>query len=153
MKTKMIAILMVVLVSSAWAVNKQSDDYWQFEKWLQYVHQEAPRHHLKLQWGEPTQEEFFYLYCWQSADHSIVHAVQKAKQAWQLRSGDKQPLWGVSYVCYVNGKTDSIGFRFVTAPDERAAAKEFHRQVFGEKCRVTAVERSKEPFTHRPLFQ
>lgn len=60
--------------------EKRSDDYWQFEKWLQYLHKEAPRHHLKLQWGEPTQEEFFYLYCWQSSDHSITHAIQKAKE-------------------------------------------------------------------------
>lgn len=89
MKKALIVTLALALVSTSWAGDKRAsdywkrdDDYWQFEKWLQYVHQEAPRHHLKLEWGEPTQEEFFYLYCWQSKDHSIVHAIRKAKESW-----------------------------------------------------------------------
>lgn len=84
MKTKLIALMAVALVSTAWA-DKKADDYWQFEKWLCFVHEEAPRHHLKLQWGEPTQEEFFYLYCWQSDDHSVVHAIQMAKRVWSKK--------------------------------------------------------------------
>lgn len=121
MKRTLIALLVLAFVSTALA--DKADDYWQFEKWLQYVHQEAPRHHLKLQWGEPTQEEFFYLYCWQSDNHSILHAIQLAKETWH-------PVGGIQQVNAVNSSLDG---RFQQA--RAAALKEF-----GEPAKGTNVD-------------
>lgn len=81
MKKTLITILVAVLVSTAWADNG-SDDYARFERWLQAVHKVAPRYNLKLD-GNEAEEEFFYLYCWQSDDHSIVHAIRMAKETWK----------------------------------------------------------------------
>lgn len=127
MKKTLIAILAAALVSTALADNKddkKADDYWQFEKWLQFVHQEAPRHHLKLQWGGPTQEEFFYLYCWQSNNRSILHAIQLAKETWH-------PVGGILQVNAVNSSLDE---RLRRA--KAAALKQFGEPVKGTKVDV-----------------
>lgn len=59
--------------------DKQSTDYKRFETWLVRVRKEAPRYRLQLL---PGDEEFFYLYCWQSDDRDVVHAIRKAKRVW-----------------------------------------------------------------------
>lgn len=123
MKKTLIVILAVALVSTAWADN-DIGDYGRFTQWLRLVHQEAPRHHLKLQWGEPTQEEFFYLYCWQSNNHSILHAIQLAKETWH-------PVGGIQQVNAVNSSLDE---RFRQA--KAAALKEFGEPVKGTNVDV-----------------
>lgn len=63
-----------------------TDDYWRFRKWFARLVTMAPRYGLKLS-GDAADEEFFYLYCWQSDDHSIPRAVAKAKRVWGKRMG------------------------------------------------------------------
>lgn len=65
--------------------------------------------------------------------------VKQSDTAYVNRSGS----WFVSYVCYVHGKADSIGCALVEASSERAARRQFHKENFGETCRVTHVEKSK----------
>jgi hypothetical protein len=152
MKTKLIAIaLMAALVSTASAEN--------FESWMARVYKIAPRYHLKLHPKDElltaTEREWFHLYYWQNGV-SPERAVRATRYSVAFLNRDiyvKQPLWHVSYVCYVSGKADSIGCREVTALSRQAARKQFHREVFGETCQITNVERAKDPFTHRPLFQ
>lgn len=81
MKKILIAILAAALVSTAWAGEKDAD-YARFEKWLRAVQEAAPRHDLKLD-GDEAEKEFFWLYCWQSDDRSIVRAIRMAKKVWR----------------------------------------------------------------------
>lgn len=82
MKTKLITLLILAVVMTANA-DEQSRDYARFEKWLKGVQQIAPRYGLKLHRGAKDEAEFFYLYCWQSDDHSMVHAIRYAKRVWK----------------------------------------------------------------------
>lgn len=43
-------VLLAVAFTSAVLADRKDDDYWQFEKWLQYVHQAAPQQ--KVPWRE-----------------------------------------------------------------------------------------------------
>lgn len=79
MKTKLTAILIAATLISLAHADEQSADYKRFEAWLRQVRMEAVHEGLLIL---PTDAEFFYLYCWQSDDHSITHAIQKAKQVW-----------------------------------------------------------------------
>lgn len=134
MKKYLIAILAVALVSIARADN-QSDDYARFEKWMRAVQKVAPSYNLKLD-GNEAEEEFFYLYCWQSDDHSIVHAIKKARDAWNEAPNR---FWTFQYRCYVQGKLNEDGFDREVAATEEAARKKFEANKSGCDCRIINV--------------
>lgn len=81
MKPALMAFVIAALFATARA-DEQSDDYKHFELWLQGVYHIAPSHGLELNPGAEDEEEFFYLYCWQSDDHSPENCVRQAKQVW-----------------------------------------------------------------------
>lgn len=83
MKTTLITMLIAALVLTARAERHCDDarDQALFQQWVNRVYALAPRYGLKMDHDETT-EEFFYLYCWQSADHSVVHAIRMAKEVW-----------------------------------------------------------------------
>lgn len=85
MKLKLIALAICVVATTAIA-DKQSDDYAHFERWLEGVYTLAPLVNLELHPGAEDEEEFFYLYCWQSDDHTIGNALRMAKRVWRKKS-------------------------------------------------------------------
>lgn len=52
-----------------------------FEHWMSSVRKAAPKYGLHLD-GNEGEDEFFYWECWRSKDHSIIHAISKAKKVW-----------------------------------------------------------------------
>lgn len=66
--------------------TKESNDYARFERWLYDLQKVAPRYGLKLN-NDEADREFFWLYCWQSDDHSIVHCINQAKEVWAKPNG------------------------------------------------------------------
>lgn len=60
----------------------ENPDYPAFDKWMERVRQVAPRFQLKLNPGAEDEEEFFYLYGWQTEDRSPEAAVRLAKRVW-----------------------------------------------------------------------
>lgn len=136
------AFILLLVVAFAWtALADKADDYWQFEKWLQNVHQEAPHYGLKLHWGNAAETEWFYLYYWQNKNRSIERACKETKELWSTKPTSN--LWLCSYVCYVNGKADSIGCAIIQANSAKEARQQFHKENFGETCRLTGVEKAK----------
>lgn len=134
-------ILLLVVAFARTALADKADDYWQFEKWLQYVHQEAPRYGLKLHWGDKFEADWFYLYYWQNNNHSIGQACKQTKELWSTKRTSN--IWLCSYVCYVHGEAASIGCAILEATSASEARRQFYKANFGETCRITGVEKAK----------